>query len=317
MNGWESVVLENERMRVVVLPEKGAEINALVDRDRDVDVLLRVEGAPRPDDGSFYTDRGGYARWFGGAWHGILPNGDIPCTHEGVALEHGGDLWRTAFEVAESGPSHATLSAELESLPLHVTKRLALDPGRPVLELVETVQNRSAERQTVIWGQHPIFGAPLVAPDARIEVGRCRFDVDHLDSTTTFAAGRGYEWPLAPLRDGGRRDISVIGDPSEQCHELALLHDLTDGRVAIVNDELDLGFGLCFDPKLFPWLWIWLDYGGSDEWPWQGLYAVGVEPMTGTRSVAEAVSLGTGLILEPGESRTAHFEATLFHPSAA
>ena len=46
--GWRSVVLESDALRVVVLPEKGAEIHRLVDRESGIDVLFHVPWGLQP-----------------------------------------------------------------------------------------------------------------------------------------------------------------------------------------------------------------------------------------------------------------------------
>ena len=314
LRGWDEVTLESEHLRMVVLPEKGADIVELTDRRLGVDALLRVDGGPRPNDGTLHDDVGGYPDWFRGGWQVILPNGDLACLHGGVEHEHAGELWRRPFRVEARDAGSVRLATELETVPLAVRKTLRLNPARPAFELVETVENRSEEPLPVVWGQHPVFGSPLLAPGARLEIGPCRAQIDHLDSTTRLVPGPSYTWPHAPLRGGGVADLSVVGGPELGWHELALLHDLSDGRFALVNEELGLGFELRFDHSTFPWLWVWLCFGGGDEAPWQGLYAIAVEPMTGTRSLADSFARGTALTLAPGERRTARFEGELFDP---
>ncbi len=316
MNGWEAVTLESRHLRVVVLPRKGAEIASLVDRASGVDVLLSVADGPRADDGTFHAAAGRYADWFRGAWHVMLPNGDVPCEWDGVALEHGGETWRRPFTVVERDGRSVTLRADLEALPLTLTRTLELDNKRPALAVNETLENRGERPLKIVWGEHPMLGPPLLAPGARLEIGPASMRVDHLDATTRLVPGE-YEWPHALLRGGGVDDLSVIGGPDDGRHELALLHGLSDGRAALVNDALDLGFELTFDPAVFDRLWVWLDYGGADEEPWQGLYAIGLEPVSGTRSVAESAALGTGLALAPGEHRSTRVEARTYRPSDA
>src|SRR5258708_36368182 len=49
--GWPSVVLESDELRVVVLPDKGAEIHRLIHRGSGVDVLFKGPWGLRPPGG--------------------------------------------------------------------------------------------------------------------------------------------------------------------------------------------------------------------------------------------------------------------------
>src|SRR6185437_15945446 len=56
------------------------------------------------------------------------------------------------------------------------------------------------------------------------------------------------------------------------------------------------GFGLTFDPDVFPVVWLWMVYGG-----WRGYYHAICEPWTGYPSpLAEAVEAGRARVLDPG-----------------
>ena len=61
LSGWLAVTLESDRLRVTVLPEKGADIVELLDKESGVDPLLRTPwglappGAP-PREGSGGTE---------------------------------------------------------------------------------------------------------------------------------------------------------------------------------------------------------------------------------------------------------------------
>src|SRR5207253_4860717 len=92
--GWRSIVLESDELRVVVLPDKGAEVHKLVHRESDVDVLfhgpwgLRPPGAP-PLEGSGDDE----FMWnYAGGWQELFPSVNESCTYAGRSEEHTSEL---------------------------------------------------------------------------------------------------------------------------------------------------------------------------------------------------------------------------------
>ncbi|MDP9261337.1 MAG: hypothetical protein M3O89_05135, partial [Actinomycetota bacterium] len=92
--GWRSVVLESDELRVIVLPDKGAEIHKLVHKESDVDVLfhgpwgLQPPGAP-PLDGSGDDE----FMWnYAGGWQELFPSVNDACTYRGRRIPFHGEV---------------------------------------------------------------------------------------------------------------------------------------------------------------------------------------------------------------------------------
>jgi hypothetical protein len=98
---------------------------------------------------------------------------------------------------------------------------------------------------------------------------------------------------------------------------LAYLLDLEAGWYALTNPRLGLGIGLAWPLEVFPYLWLWQEFGGSDGYPWFGAsYVMGVEPHTSYpgQGLARAVERGTARTLAPGASLELTLAAVLFEP---
>jgi hypothetical protein len=310
---WPEVELENEHLRIRFLPAKGADIVELTDRRTGIDLLFKMQPS-REDYEELHAGAGTFPDWYAGGWQELLPNGDLLCCYQGIEHEHAGETWRRAWEF-QHGTRWVELEVVLRTLPLRLSKRIDLDAHRPLLRFSETLENLSDAPVELVWGHHPAFGPPFLGPDCYLDVPPCRVEVVDLDSTSRLQPGPSYSWPRLPTREGGWLDVSRIGRPEDRTHELCLLHQLSAGWLALRNTSLELGFALRFDRHLFRWLWFWMDYGGGDEDPWRGLYAIAVEPFTGTRSLADSAARGETLKLPPFGRVSTSLEASTFLPS--
>ena len=109
--GWPSVVLESDELRVVVLPDKGAEIHRLVHRESDVDVLfhgpwgLQPPGAP-PLAGSADDE----FMWnYAGGWQELFPSVNESCTYRGRRIPFHGEVATLPWDhevLSDSGDGH-------------------------------------------------------------------------------------------------------------------------------------------------------------------------------------------------------------------
>jgi hypothetical protein len=305
------VTLENEHLHVCLLPEKGAEIVELVDARTMIDVMWHWRPL-RLDDGTLGQSWGQFAEWYSGGWPEVIPNGDMACVYRGINHEPAGEAWRRAWD-CRATETAAELTVELETLPLVVTKRLALLPGASVLSIEMSVQNRGKHPVELLWNVHPTIGAPLLAPGSCIDVPPCRVEVTDLAPTSRFRSGMSFVWPRLPTRQGEVVDASIVVGPEQGSADLLLLHSLSDGWAAIRNHGVGLGFGIRWDQAVFPRLWLWQGYGGDDP-PWNDCYALAIEPAVGTRTLTDSAGRGEVLALAPGQRISAVVEASTFLP---
>jgi hypothetical protein len=85
------------------------------------------------------------------------------------------------------------------------------------------------------------------------------------------------------------------------------LSELDTGEYKLLNRSLGLGVQLTWDKEQFPYLWYWLEWGGSFGYPFYGRCRVAaLEPFSsipGT-GLANALGRGTALLFSAGEQRS-------------
>jgi Domain of unknown function (DUF4432) len=319
-NGWDALVLANDLIEVVVLPDKGADIYSIVDVGSAVDVLSKTPWELRPPGSAPRegSDGAAFLSNYEGAWQELLPNTNDACVVDGVQHTfHGEVAVRPWAATVSTSPREASvhLSVDCSVLPLTLERTMRCLAGEARLYLDERVTNRGAVPVRFVWGHHVVLGPPLVGAGARLSVP-CRTlltpDVPWED-TARLEPGQRSEWPLARLRDGSRTDLSMVAGPELGSHDDVYLTDLDDGWARVWNPELGLGLELTFDRTVFRWLISWQPYGGAHSPPLAGSYGLGIEPWVSGGNLEHAVRLGEALTLPPGGTLSTRVVATLLH----
>jgi hypothetical protein len=205
----ETLVLENDRVRLTCVPTLGARIVSMVDRLTGREWLVQGEPPSEAAATAWAADEA----VFGGAesygWDECLPT-VAPCADPldtdpaAPPLRDHGDLWgRPAAVRDEGGVLVATW--ECRRGPSTFTRRVRLDGAKVVAEYV--LENRGVADLPVLWSMHPLFA---------LEPG-ARFDVEGLASVRVQAAvgvplAPGHAaWPEAPGFDGRTLALDTVG----------------------------------------------------------------------------------------------------------
>jgi len=109
-------------------------------------------------------------------------------------------------------------------------------------------------------------------------------------------------------------DLSVVAPPEAKVDDMTYLTDLEEGWWAVTSRSLRLGFGISFDLDTFRHIWLWMPLGGSWGGPSFGRhYTLALEPFSSYPAIlTNAIEVGTQLILEPGEQRSAWLRAVAY-----
>ncbi len=269
---FRAVALENDRLRVVLVPEIGAKVVSLVDRASGQEWLYqpaRPLVRPEPDEAFTAENAYGWDECFPGVSAGSYPVEPW----RGERLPDHGELWSRAWSLEVEGEAVVTV-VEGARFPYSFRRSLRLDGARLLVDY--TVENRSRFPFPCIWLAHPLLATK---PGMRLEVaGSRRFRVDSSTGPRLPARDEEMAWPPTVPGDGEPLDLSSAPDPEVGLALKLYSERLQVGAAAVVAP--DGWLGLRFDPAAVPFLGVWLDYGG---WPaqGQGLYHLALEPSTG------------------------------------
>jgi len=322
--GWRSVVLENDDLRVVVLPDKGAEIHQITDLRSGTAILfeapwgLQEPGSP-PRSGS---GEDAFMWNYAGGWQELFPSVNEPCVYRGREIPFHGEVaslpWQ--HEVLDGNGSEARVRFWTRShlTPFLLERVLSLCAGAAILGLEETVVNESSEGAHFVWGHHCVVGSPFLEAGCQLEIP-ARMIVTSPElwepDTARLEPGRRHPWPLAPLREGGTVDLREVPGIETGSHDDLYVTQLEAGWLEVANPRLDLTFRLEWDHALFGWIVLWQPYGGAVAPPLTGSYALGIEPWTSMLCLEQAVAAGVATELAAGASLTTRLQAQLLYCS--
>ena len=323
-------VIENDRLRVVVALDRGAEIVEFQGHDTSggrVDPLLRLPDRLRPagdatrsvvDSDMVFMDR------YAGGWQEILPNGGSPSEHAGARYGQHGDItlvpWSFDVLIDRADEVSVACRGRSAAAPLAIERRMTLSSDRPVLVVEETLTNESDEPVDAMWGHHVAFGRPFLDAGGKIHTsGRSVTVHDPLagDQARRLTPGATGTWPVLPGA-AGPVDLSVVPAPDvEHAMEMCYVSDF-DGPAWYAISGRSTGFALRWDGDLFRYLWLWQDLESSGGYPgWGSIYAVALEPWTSfpTDGLAAAVQRGTQLVVPARGQIQTTLTAALFDPA--
>ncbi|HVG19218.1 MAG TPA: aldose 1-epimerase [Blastocatellia bacterium] len=310
--GYRAVALENERLRVTVLADKGTDIYEFLYKPRDIDFMwrtwtgLRARAHFAP---SSPRAAGAHMDYYEGGWQELFPNCGNQSLHQGAEVGQHGEVlllpWR--YSITKDDPDEIEVRFDVRTVrtPFHLVKTMALRRNEATLRIGERVTNEGGQEVDFTWGHHPAFGWPFIDENCRIDLPDCRIRAfaDITPPTSRLKPDQNSRWPMAEGRDGNAVDLSRVPGPDVGAHDMVFLQEISDGWYAITNTASRVGFALRYPADLFKQLWYWQVYRGGRDYPWwSSTYNMALEPCATLPVLARQAERGEALRLGAGES---------------
>jgi hypothetical protein len=302
--GLRVVRIENELVRLDILPELGAKVYNLIHKAADRNVLWhnpRMAPHRAPFGANFDN------HWAGG-WDEPFPNG-AECDYAGEVLPYLGELWALewTWEILEGGPKRVQVHLWCDGpiTPARVEKTITLEAGTQIIRIDHRIKNTGTLPFDFNWGIHP---ACAVTPDSRIDLPHCRGIVAEAVGGALGDVETAFTWPYVPIQRGEKADLRFPFPREAATMSFSYLEGMEHGWLAVTDRPSESGFGLVFPHDIFRCLWLYLCYGG-----YRDLNVAIVEPWIGYPSkLSEAVLAGHYRTLAGGEILEATVHAVLY-----
>lgn len=298
---FETIILENPRVRAVIVPALGGRVWELEDRLRQRQWIWHRPDVPlkAPQVGAVYDDV-----WSGG-WEELFPN-DAPGLFDDRQLPDHGEWWAMAWtlmDVTAAAEARVALTANSQIVRASCVKEFHLANDGATLSV--TYRIRSAEPQPFyfLFKQHlPV----AIAPGCRLRLPGGRAKPVDPDFSTLLRSGSGFDWPEA-THAAGVVDMQQVLPPSSKRKEFVYVRDLPEAWCGVDDPGAGASIRMTFDPSVFPYVWLFITYGG-----WRDLYTVVLEPCSNMpKDLAEAVQAGQSALLLPGQEFVTTVSVTL------
>ena len=219
LKGHRCVTLENEKLRVTVIADKGADIYEFLYKPRDIDFMWRtwvglrdrshfVPSSPRAS--------GAHMDYYEGGWQELFPNCGNLSLHQGAEVGQHGEVlllpWN--YIITRDDPEEIEVRFDVRTVrtPFHLVRTMSLRSGEAILRIKERVTNESGQDVNFTWGHHPALGWPFIDESCHVDLPGCRIRTlgDFTPSTSRLAPDQLSNWPLASGVDGAPIDLSRI-----------------------------------------------------------------------------------------------------------
>ncbi len=292
--GFKTVILENELIRVTVLPDLGAKIYEFVYKPSDNDFMFHH---PRVECRTPVFDVN-VDNWWTGGMDEAIPTGH-PCNYRGENYPFLGEAWSLCwyYQIQENNGSEVCLYLRRPLIisPLVVERWIILKEGEMSLNFRHRITNSGITPFEFLWGLHPGFN---ITPDYRIDLPAVEVQIEEsLPDNRLGKPGAHYTWPFALDKGGNQVDMRVVPPPSSGTMDFHYVTGLKEGWLALTDTKKKEGIALVFQKEIFTSIWLWLVYSG-----WRNIYVAAIEAWTGyPAKLSDAVDHGKYSSLNPGE----------------
>ena len=286
---WDGLLLESDRLRVVVVPELGAKIVSLYDKAHAHEWLVPPM---RPLKRTAYGDD--FVSQDMSGWDEMMPTINR-CHWAGADLPDHGEVWSIPWTVEEKGPGLAT-SVLGTAFPYRFTRSVSF-VSAGCLELGYTLMNTGSQKLEYLWAAHPQFAADahtkIVFPAGTQRV------VNVVEGDPLWgAAGSILAWPRAQAPNGKIWALDRIGPASQgTCRKYYLLPEEPATWAALDQEDLGCRLRMDWDSSEVSYLGVWVDEGACNALP-----VAALEPSNGFYDGLDTAAAQNRLaVLPPGE----------------
>lgn len=316
---YRSLIIENEKIRITILLDKGTEIIEFNFKASDTDFIWRspqglsclkkIQYVKKDD--HILTD--GYT----GGWFECFPSLGEPCNYKGANIPHYGEVCYLPWEytVLKDEPGEVSLKCLVKTTktPYSIEKIFTVKSGEPTLYIEESISNTGGVDLHYQWGYHPNLGSNIIDGDSFIDMPTGEVQVQYASPDSRFIEGTEGVWPYLKGKDGVEIDLRCIQPENSGIDEVLNIKNLQGGRTTVFNPKKNLGFELSWDLKAFPHNSIWQVCNGDNGYPRYGkTYVLGFMPRNDSEwGLEKSARSGLCPIIRPGETKTAWLKATV------
>ena len=280
IQGWKAEVLENDFLKVSVIPELGAKIAQIKDKHANYDWLW--EDPTRPLRARQVTDK--YDEHDITGFDECFPNIGIssyPGDPDLILPDHG-ELWSQAWSCEKTDDSIIS-TAIGKVLPYKFERKITLKDRSLVFSYA--IENTGQESFKGFWSAHPLFNA-VEGMQILLNGNRPMTKEFGFSGRMGSDGADGYEghldeyvWPNTIGESGKSYDLSQV-TLVEPLTDKVVVSAPDDGVITLLNPQHKCSVRFLLNPQEIPYVGICFNL---DAWPFTGRKArwLAIEPSTG------------------------------------
>lgn len=273
ISGMRNVYLENSLVRMRINLDLGADITEFLYKPLDMDAMWRsplpekgfsqVAGPSKPESGFLY--------YYEGGWQELFPHASRAEEMYGAYMPQHGEAWSFSWDFRIQKDTQEEVVVAMwcfcRLMPLMLVRRVRMRDGDGLVTFEERVENTGTETVSFIWGHHPAFGEPFLEPGCLLSAA----------GSVLYDGKKESRWP--PDTDG--TVFTAVPERGSGKGAMVYILDLAEGRYEICNPNRHVTYQMTWDKEVFPYIWVWQDFGASKGYPWYGrAFTMAVEPVS-------------------------------------
>lgn len=269
---YKSIVGENNRIRVELVPERGSKLVSLVDKDTKREWIFSNNSSwEKPLKYGMQFKDGDHEGW-DEMFPAVVTSPYPERPWNNVVIPDHGEVW-TLFWENKLMDKVAKLIVYGVQIPYILQKEYELI--KQDLKISYTLYNNSPFRFCFLWVAHPLL---------KIEEGM-KIETDKSLNSAIIYLSEGQRlgsfndkisYPVVKNKNG-TFDLSMIDEPERKYADKYWLEGIyKSGQARIFHPKTNESLVFNFDPKEIPFLGIWINYGG-----YCNEYNIALEPAIG------------------------------------
>lgn len=263
--------LENEKLKLTIVPELGAKIASLLYKPQNFEVLFQSKDTVY----AVPTYGAAFAEYDTSGADEMFPTID-PCQYPypdyvGAPIPDHGELWSIPWQVLEKGEG---LTTEVKGVALPYVFRRSITLQGSRIHMEYKVSNTGVKPLYGLWAFHGLLACDEFTKILLPNVNQV-ITVHH--SRLLGALGTRHHFPNTVSQEGFAYDLQKIA-PAQACktEKIYVEGPLTVGQAAVTLNQGQLLYKLLFPVHKVPYLGIWFNEGG-----FKNEYNCALEPSTG------------------------------------
>ena len=269
--GVEAVQLENEQLRVIILPKLGGKVASLYSKSKDFELVFQNK-EDKYREAKVYSD---FASFDASGFDDAFPSINASTVKVGsldVEYPDHGEIWSSKFSY-KIKDEKVELYFNSSILSYYYKKSISLKDDRVIVEY--EIINTGESAFPCIWTAHYLVNCTeemiLLLPENTCKV------MNVTNSRYLGNSKKIHSYPITNSLNGKKYSLNRIYPKSaEKCEKYYVYGDLTKGECGIYYPHKDLTYKLYFDKSILPYLGFWVTEGG-----FRGDYNCALEPSNG------------------------------------
>lgn len=263
--------LENEKLKLTVVPELGAKIASLLYKPQNFEVLFQSQDEMY----SLPTYGADFAQYDTSGADEMFPTID-PCQYPyleylGAPIPDHGEVWSIPWQVIVE-KAGLTTTATGTALPYALRRRISLQGSRVHMEY--RVSNTGEKPLYGLWAFHGLLACDEFS---KIVLPNVQQVITVHQSSILGPPGTAHPFPITVSQDGYAYDLQKVAPRvTGKTEKIYVEGPLQVGQAAVTLNQGQLLYKLLFPVHKVPYLGIWLNEGG-----FKNQYNCALEPSTG------------------------------------